>query len=289
MATKIPKVFIVVLNYNGQDCIKRCLGSVFKVDYPNLEIVVVDNNSTDGSLETAKTFFARATFIKNQENLGVAAGNNVGIRYALEKMANWVVLIDQKVEVESSFLDYLITGNEKEPGFGIISPLVFQGNTKNIMFSGGKIDWWKMKGINETKNLSVINRDSDYICGCSIMIRKDVFSKIGLLDEDFFLFWEDIDFSVRAKKAGFSLAVVPEMRVKYFEKNMENKAQETYWSVISSLIFFEKNASFFQKIWIKLYSFGNVIKNKRDLKEKKEGAFFIAKAYKDFKGYCKNK
>ena len=84
---KFFKVFTIILNYNSKDTIKDCLFSVFKSDYPNLEAIVVDNNSSDGSLELAKKIFPRAHFIKNEKNFGFAAGANVGIRFALEKFA----------------------------------------------------------------------------------------------------------------------------------------------------------------------------------------------------------
>ena len=103
-----PKVFVVVLNYNGGHFIKKCLASVFKNDYPDFEVVVVDNGSKDGSLEMAKSNFSKAVFIKNEENLGFATGNNIGIRYSLERMADYVCLLNNDTEVEKDFIEKLI-------------------------------------------------------------------------------------------------------------------------------------------------------------------------------------
>ena len=89
-SSNIPKVFVVILNYNGRDMIKSCLDSVFSSDYSNLEVVFVDNDSTDGSLEFSKNLFPKFHFIKNEKNIGFSAGNNVGIRFALEKMADYI-------------------------------------------------------------------------------------------------------------------------------------------------------------------------------------------------------
>ena len=109
-----PKVFIIILNYNGQDVIKKCLASVFKNEYADFEVVVVDNNSTDGSLEAAKNNFSKAHFIKNEANLGFSAGNNVGIRFALERMAKYVLLLNNDTEVEKDFLEKLVAVAEEK-------------------------------------------------------------------------------------------------------------------------------------------------------------------------------
>src|SRR4030042_6977819 len=94
-----PKVFIIVLNYDGKDTIKACLDSVYKSDYPDFEIVVVDNASGDGSFEFAKNYFSGAHFIKNEKNIGFAAGNNIAIRFALEKFADYVFLLNNDAPI----------------------------------------------------------------------------------------------------------------------------------------------------------------------------------------------
>lgn len=286
---EFPKVFVIVLNYNGREFIRKCLTGLFKVNYPNLEIVVVDNNSSDGSLETARTLFPKAHFIKNEENLGFAVGNNIGIKFALERMAEWILLLNQDTEVESNFLEELITVVKKNPAIGVASPLIFWGNSEKIWFSGGKINWWNMKSIQENNLISQINSQSDFISGCAMLVKKEVFSKIGLLDEDFFLYWEDADFTVRAKKAGFELAVVPQSRIRHFEKNMESAGEKIYWLVISGLIFFKKNATAKMKIWLAPYCLLRRIKNYIDVKKGKKEAFFVQKAYRDFRKVCQNK
>src|SRR4030042_2545873 len=97
---KPPKVFIIVLNYNGKDTIKTCLDSVYKSDYPDFEIVVVDNASGDGSFEMAKNYFSRAHFILNEKNIGFAAGNNIAIRFALEKFADYIFFLNNDAAIE---------------------------------------------------------------------------------------------------------------------------------------------------------------------------------------------
>ena len=191
MNNQYPKVNIVVLNYNGKRVIKKCLSSLFCLTYPNFEVVFVDNASTDGSLELAKTHFAKATFIRNEKNLGFSAGNNVGIRYSLEKAADYVLLLNNDTFVEQEFLFKLMKAAKANPRDGIYCPVIYQGKGERIWFSGGRIDWIRMKTKHDRENIRKDNTASDFISGCAMLVAKEVFREIGLLDEDYFLYWED--------------------------------------------------------------------------------------------------
>jgi len=281
---KHPKVFIIILNYNGSGVLKKCLTSVFKIDYSNFEIVIVDNNSTDGSLEMAKTNFSKAIFIKNEANLGFAAGNNVGIKFALERAADFVLLLNNDVEVEKNFLTQLINIVAENEKIGLASPIIFDGQTKEIWFSGGHINWWRVKTNHERKIRTERFFNSQVITGCAMLVRAEVFQKAGLLDEEFLLYWEDADFSLKSKKAGFQNVVVSSSWIYHFEKSRENPENKTYWLVISGLIFFRKNANFLFKIWGGLYFILRRIKNYRDVKLRKDRiSLVVQKAYQDFK------
>jgi GT2 family glycosyltransferase len=280
----LPKVFIIILNYNGLDCIKTTLVSVLRLDYLNFEIVLVDNNSQDGSFELVRREFPKVTSIKNSENLGFSAGNNIGIEYALERGADYIFLLNYDTKVEKSSLSYLVEEMEKDKKTGIASPMIFEGDTSNVWFSGGKIDWLKMKS-EQIKNKKTKNYyNSDYLSGCAMLIRAEVFRKIGLFDEKFFLYWEDTDFSVRAKKAGYKLAVYPQSRICHFEKSQEKMERKIYWLVLSGLIFFKKNYSFFYRPWFSFYVLLRKIKNRHDIKKEKTAINeAVQKAYQDFK------
>ena len=281
---KFPKVFIVVLNYNGKDVIKRCLTSVFKIDYPNFEVVFVDNNSTDGSLELAKGNFSKANFIKNEENLGYASGNNIGIRFSLERMAEYVLVLNNDTEVEKDFLTKLVETAEEDEKIGIISPVILDGNTKQVWFSGGRINWMRMKTEHVQENQGESHYESDFITGCSMLVKASVFEKIGLFDEDFFLYWEDADFSLRSKKAGFKNVVVPTSWIYHFEKSESQKKAKIYWLVVSGLIFFKKNTPAWLKPWIKVYLAVRKTKNWLDMKfSRNELAETVKKAYDDYR------
>ena len=278
-----PKVFIVILNYNGKDYIKKCLSSVFKIEYPNFEVVLVDNNSTDGSLESAKMNFSKATFIKNAENLGFSTGNNVGIRYALERMAEYILVLNNDVEVEKEFLTKLIEVAVADEKIGILSPVILDGVTKEIWFSGGTIEWLKMRAVHKKHVKTADYYDGSFVSGCAMLIKADVFKRIGLFDEDFFLYWEDVDFSFRARKAGFKNVIVAASWIYHFENSEQYKKDKTYWLVISGLTFFSKNTPLGLKPWISIYTRLRKIKNWLDVRYKKNDlAITVQKAYKDF-------
>jgi GT2 family glycosyltransferase len=279
-----PKVFIIILNYNGKDILKKCLLSVFKNDYPNFEIVLVDNNSTDGSLETAKADFSKAHFIKNEENLGFSAGNNIGIRFALERMADYILLLNNDVEVEKDFLSHLISIAQENREVGVLSPLIFDGNTRQVWFSGGIISWLRMKSFHKKTTKKKDFYESSFVTGCAMLVKKEVFKKIGLFDEDYFLYWEDADFGLRAGKAGFKKVVVTSSWVYHFEKSQKNKENKTYWLVISGLVFFRKNTPAYLRLWMIFYLSLRKIKNYADiLIGKNKLAPIVRRAYKDFK------
>lgn len=278
-----PKIFVIVLNFNGKSTLNDCLSSVFKSDYPNFEIVVVDNNSKDGSLEKAKLNFSRSHFIKNSDNIGFSKGNNVGIRYALEKFADYVFLLNNDATIEKNTLSLLEATARRHPAAGIVSPIILTGDKKHIWFAGGKILWDKMRAIHLTENTSKLPYSSEYLSGCAMLIKKAVFKKIGLFDERFFLYYEDADLSVRAKKAGFNLLIDPSSHIQHFEQSSANSSKN-YWLVLSGLLFFKTHATWQLKIWFFIYVLLRKIKNFYKVHFLRDsGARSVRRAYIDFK------
>jgi GT2 family glycosyltransferase len=282
-----PKVFIIILNYNGIDTIRDCLDSVFFSDYPNLEVVVVDNDSRDGSLELAKNFFPKFHFIKNEKNLGFSAGNNIGIRFALEKMADFIFLLNNDAILEKDALSKLVEAAIKEPA-GIFSPIIYDRDD-NVWFSGGKIKWSRMRATH-LNNIpeSGYPYESEYVSGCAMLIKKEVFKKIGLFSEDYFLYYEDADFCLRAKKDGFGSLVVSGASVKHFEKSETDLTNKIYWLVISGLIFFEKNTPSALRLWVRPYLYLRKMKNMIATMNNSRYSGIVNKAYSDYNIWKKN-
>ena len=279
---KYPKLFVIILNYNGKDTIKNCLDSVFCSNYPDFETVVVDNNSKDGSFEIAKNSFPKFHFIKNKNNDGFAAGNNVGIRFALEKMADYVFLLNNDAVLEKDTLSKLIRFAENSEA-GIFSPVILN-RKKEIWFSGGTIKWSKMRAVHSGKRPEKkVPYKTEYVTGCACLIKKEVFKKTGLFSEDYFLYYEDTDFCIRARKEGFKCMVVPNSKIIHFEKSESDLSNKIYWLVLSGLIFFRKNTPKSIKAVTGSYLYLRKMKNMIDTMNNKKYSEIVKKAYLDFK------
>ena len=205
-----PSVSIIVLNWNGEGYVAKCIDSLLEQTYPNYEVIVVDNGSTDGSVELLKGYLPRIRLILNQENLGFAAGNNVAITGA---KGEFVVLFNNDAVAHKEWLEQLIVGTLSPPQADIASgPIYFYEPSNVIWCAGVRIDM--LTGVSWLHRLYSRDfqpsDDFDYLAGCALLIRKQVFDQMGFLDERFFFYSEDVDFCLRAKRAGFSLRLVPD-------------------------------------------------------------------------------
>lgn len=280
-----PKVFVIILNYNGKDVLTSCLASVYQSSYLNFEVVVVDNSSTDDSFEVAKKQFSRAHFIKNSANLGFACGNNLGIRFALEKFADYVLILNNDACLKKNTLFEVIKLAQEKKVPTIINPIILNAKGKqSIWFAGGEIQWLKMKTVHLTKVFSKNAYETQYCTGCAMLIAKEIFKKIGLFDERYFLYYEDSDFSVRAEKAGFGLYICPSAKVLHQEQSCQTNELKTYWLVLSGILFFQTQGDFFQKSWFFFYLGLRKLKNLflLILKPSKQ-VLQVRQAYKDFR------
>jgi hypothetical protein len=216
----LPAVAIVVLNYNGRTDTLACLRSLEQVQYPNMQIMVVDNNSADDSVATFRAAYPDLTIIQTGANLGFAAGNNVGISYALEQGAAYVLLLNNDTEVAPDFLQRLVAVAEADPSIGIVGPTIYYYDHPEVVWSsGGIIDWQRgstrMAGLNETDTgqFGSAPRPVDFVTGCALLIRRAAMERAGLLDPRFFMYYEETEWCVRVAQAGFRIVHVPQAHI----------------------------------------------------------------------------
>ena len=196
---KMAKISIVILQYNNSVDSLRCLESVKGLDYPDWSVIVVDNHSDNFHLNSIRMWVEshdnqRFSFIANNANLGYTGGNNVGIRQALERGSDYILILNPDTTVASDLLTKLVAAAEPERGIGIVGTFP------------GRIQWLKA----ELPLSDRLTPDSDfYLSGACLLVKKSVIERVGLLDENYFLYFEDADYCVRARRAGFQLKLVP--------------------------------------------------------------------------------
>lgn len=278
------KIFVVVLNWNGKEVLLNCLRSVFSLDHMNFEVVVVDNASRDGSLESARSSFGRAHFIVNETNNGFAAGMNIGIKFALSKGAQYVWVLNNDTVCGRESLRELLSAAEQEDKCAIFSPLILTPSGK-AWFSAGKIDFLRMRAYHTDPDVSIRESEpyeSGYLSGCAMFFSRTTIKKVGFFDENYFLYYEDADLSVRAKKAGCRLLVAPKSVIVHAEQSGRNP-EKTYWLVRSGLRFFDLHMPAMLRPWMRLYILLRKVKNGMDKSKGKEEAFLVSRAYEDYR------
>lgn len=215
------KVFIIILNWNGWGDTFECLKSLENIIYDNFEIILIDNASKEKTRFSKETFpKLKITQIFNEYNLGFAGGNNQGIKMALEGGADYVLLLNNDTTVEPDFLNKLVDVAEKNKQAGILGPMTYIYDSrldanKIICSAGGRIIKHFTRGTligyreidkGQYSQLSEV----DYISGACLLAKREVVEKIGLISEDYFLYYEDGDWCLRARQAGYKCIFVPE-------------------------------------------------------------------------------
>jgi GT2 family glycosyltransferase len=222
MPVESPKVCAVILNLGGMPVMEDCLRSLEKAYYPALEIIVVHNGPHMEGLEAAARSACSkiSEFIFTGSNLGFAAGNNQGIRAALSRGADYVLLLNDDTFVAPDFIGPLVSALEKNRDAGMAgSRIYYASEPKKIWSSGARLDRGEC-GFNfpgADQDGEAYGRGdpegTDYATGCAALVSRKLTEAVGMLDESFFLYWEDSDWGLRAAEAGFMSLVVPASKV----------------------------------------------------------------------------
>lgn len=216
-----PQVSIVVLNWNGRDDTLACLGSIAQSSYPAVKVIVADNGSEDDSVSRIRGAFPAVQLMENGANLGFAAGNNRGIEAALAQGAEFVLLLNNDALIAPGALEALLADAAQHPRAGVFSGrIVFGDGSNRIWYAGAR--WHADRQFFEHVGYGKPDGDeyaqpglTDYASGCAFFVRAEVFKAIGLLDERFFLTYEESDFCYRARGAGFECRYVPAARFEH--------------------------------------------------------------------------
>ena len=219
MYLKQPPVYIVILNWNGWKDTIECVESCLKLAYDNATVVIVDNASTDGSEAILRERFPGLEILQTGENLGYAGGNNHGISFSLAKGAEYLWLLNNDTVVDPSALAAMVTVAEEDAYAGMVGPKVLLysrpeylncvGSTINRRTGQPRLIGFGEKDDGRYDDL----KEMDTLSGCSLLVRRELVQAVGLLDESFFLFYEETDWILRAKRAGFKMLYAPKAKI----------------------------------------------------------------------------
>lgn len=263
-----PKIGIVIVNYNGELFNEDCLNSIFKSQYTNYEIIIVDNASNDNSVNILKNkYLKRIKLIELDENLGFSMANNIGINYAIDNRFDYVLLLNNDTIINDDMIITMVKASEY--GKYVVSPKIYYYDNKELIWSaGGTIEW--DKGI--TIQYGMDQKDSDvtdkkcevnFATGCCMLIPTDIINKVGLLSDEYFLYYEDTDYCVRIYKAGYKIIYEPKA-VMYHRVSAATGGKKSrlyiYYMIRNRLIFNKKfnkiniiaNIYFYTTTFIKL-------------------------------------
>lgn len=253
-----PKVVIVVLNWNGKDDTLTCLESVSQIDYPNFQVVVVDNGSNDDSVPAIRQAFPEVHLIETGKNLGYAGGNNVGMRYALERGADYVFVLNNDTTVAPDVLRHLMAEAEKHPEVAALGPVIYYMDRPKVIWTAGEILGEDLSCVHLQQEDTETTLDKegytvDWVTGAALLVRSSVLASIGLFDERYFLVFEESDWCFRARKYGYTCRIVPKAKVWHrvgASFSGESSPLRAYFSARNGLLFAERHLP--KAVWKKL-------------------------------------
>lgn len=260
-------VVIVILQFNNSRDTIRCLESVKELNWPDFQVIVVDNASELNHLNNIR-FFADSQsrtkqgiqLIRSEQNLGFSGGVNIGIKKALENGADYVLVLNPDTTVKPDLLTKMLETQKLNPKIGIIGTMINEGDRE---INCGKVSWLKPELSHLRQEVVNILDNGLYIPGAVMLIRRKVFEKIGFFDERYFLYFEDADFCERAKKAGFKIALAQERLVyhrPFSSTRSLGSAKLLYYHYRNAHLFSWKNGPLWVKIALPFWSFWIILK-----------------------------
>jgi len=243
-----PLVITVILNTNRRQDTLDALRSLAASTYRNQQVIVLDNASTDGSVDAIRKDYPSVQVISLKSNLGYAGNNNVGIQAAMDQNADWVFVLNEDTILDPECLTRLVEVGERDSKNGILGPLVYHYDDPAVIQSAGGWlgkDWraWHL-GQNEP-DCSQYSSPTivEWVSGCAIMARRALIDEIGMLDERFFYYYEETEWCLRSRERGWQILNVPAARLwhKGVQVNYQPSPNVTYYSTRNHLLMLSKH------------------------------------------------
>lgn len=258
-----PKVTIIILNWNNYKDTAECLRSLTNLSYPNFEVVIVDNGSSDSSPQQLQREFPQHNYILSEVNLGFAGGNNLGIKSALENESVYTLLLNNDTIILEDFLSKLVSVGESSPKVGILGPRVVCTSKPDNLAHGAGFVSMKL-GRLVTKDQSLVT-ECDFVTGACMLVKNTVFQNIGLLDRSYFLYWEDTDICARARKEGFAVIYDPTVRISHkvskTTRSLEKNNAKLYYFSRNRILFVKNHGNYLDCLILFFISFISFLKS----------------------------
>ncbi|MFB1081792.1 glycosyltransferase family 2 protein [Jeotgalibacillus sp. JSM ZJ347] len=249
-------VAIILLNWNAYNDTVECLHSLEKLVYRNFRVFLVDNDSKDQSYEKLRAdqlsgaFSLPLTIIQSGSNIGCAGGNNVGLKAAYEEGYEYLWMLNNDTIVDQHSLTRLVEEMETNVQIGIVGSKIINMNNNLVWFAGGSINQYlgtsTPYGIDRQESEKFNTRkEVGFVVGCSMLFRRELIDLIGWLDEDYFIYYEDTDWNLKAKKAGMKIVYVPDSLI-YHKESSSTKSEElsphyAYYLMRNGYLFVKRN------------------------------------------------
>jgi GT2 family glycosyltransferase len=242
MNDSTPLIWIIVLHWCGIENTKACLHSLKQVDYSNHRILLVDNGSKENDSETLRNQFEDISVLRLDKNYGYTGGNNQGMEYCIEKNAEFVWILNNDTTIYPDTLDKLIAAALSDAAAGAIGGPAAVRNTEAgdfVKIGQGIIDYSRVTTpLIEPASNDII--DCDWLSGCNLVLRVSALNKVGKLDDNYFLYFEDADLCMRLRNNGWKCLLVPSAYIEHIggASSSKNKYAQFYYYARNRLYFF---------------------------------------------------
>jgi GT2 family glycosyltransferase/SAM-dependent methyltransferase len=252
-----PKVVAIVLNWNRVDDTCQCVASLRKSDYDHLELLVVDNGSSAAAYAQLRSRLGDTDILRSETNLGFAGGNNLGLRAALERGADYALVINNDTVVDPAMVRQLVEAGQARPEVALLGPIIYYMSQPEVVwFAGYRFSrgiYLLRRGLHLEPPVKPIE-DVDFVSGCGMLLRRSALEQGLLFSDQYFMYYEDLDLCFRAKEAGMGVACVTGARMWHAVSASTGGADsplKQYYQVKSSLIFYRQHSRGL-KLWLNI-------------------------------------
>ena len=262
-------VALILVNWKKYDITSRCIESILNSTNSDLKIILVDNESDNEKVKNFK-FRNEIEIIQNKKNEGFSKANNIGIDYALKNNYDYTILINNDTIVEKNLIEVLLKTAQAK-NFSVVQPLILNYNNKDIWNAGGRINYFFGNFITRKKlgnSLHSSHELTEWFTGCCCLFKTKIFKDIGKLDERFFAYYEDVDFSLRLKKHGYKIGFTSKTQIYHHESfsSISNNSKGGklspyvhYLNIRNHILILKKHSDLFNSFGIRIYQIFKII------------------------------